>query len=149
VTTTEHIPLSEDAALVTALAGTAMAFSHCAEDEAERWLRALRLHGQVGSALQALGVGEAPLEGGAGVDVCEQPSSTPPLGEPAVDRTVREAERRAIARGAAAVGTADLLLALLDVYGEPIDQALGARGASRDEVIERLAAMGDHPELSA
>ena len=37
MTTTHHIPLSEDAALVTALAGTAMAFSHCAEDEAERW----------------------------------------------------------------------------------------------------------------
>lgn len=148
MTTTEHIPLSEDAALVTALAGTAMAFSHCAEDEAERWLRALRLHGQVGSALQALGVGEAPLESEAQVEVCEQPSSTPPLGEPAVDRTVREAERRAIARGATAVGTADLLLALLDVYGEPIEQALGARGASRDEVIERLAAMGDHPELA-
>ena len=43
-----HIPLSQDAALVVALAGTAMPFAHSAEDEAERWLRALRLHGQVG-----------------------------------------------------------------------------------------------------
>jgi hypothetical protein len=146
--TTDHIPLSEDAALVTALAGTAMAFSHCAEDEAERWLRALRLHGQVGSALQALGVGEAPLERDAAVDVCEQPSSRPPLGEPALDRTVCEAERRAQRRGAVSVGTADLLLALLDVYGEPIDRALEQRGASSAEVIERLAAMGDHPELA-
>jgi ATP-dependent Clp protease ATP-binding subunit ClpA len=149
-----HIPLSEDAALVTALAGTAMAFSHCAEDEAERWLRALRLHGQVGSALQALGVGEAPLEGeaaeagGPGDAIREEPSSSPPLGEPALERTVREAERRATERGAQAVGTADLLLALLDVYGEPMDQALQLRGATRDEVIERLAAMGDHPELA-
>ena len=147
---TEHIPLSEDAALVTALAGTAMAFSHCAEDEAERWLRALRLHGQVGSALQALGVGEAPLERDAtDPDVCDEPSSSPPLGGPAVDRTVIEAERRALERGAEAVGTADLLLALLDVYGEPIDQALEARGATSGEVIERLAAMGDHPELAS
>ena len=142
------MPLSEDAALVTALAGTAMAFSHCAEDEAERWLRALRLHGQVGTALQALGVGEAPLESGAAVDVCDEPSASPPLGEPALDRTVREAERRALARHAEAVGTADLLLALLDVYGEPIDHALELRGATRAEVIERLAAMGDHPELT-
>ena len=39
-----HIPLSQDAALVVALAGTAMPFAHSAEDEAERWLRALRLH---------------------------------------------------------------------------------------------------------
>ena len=59
--THRHIPLSQDAALVVALAGTAMPFAHSAEDEAERWLRALRLHGQVGSALQALGVGESPL----------------------------------------------------------------------------------------
>ena len=146
---TEHIPLSEDAALVTALAGTAMAFSHCAEDEAERWLRALRLHGQVGTALQALGVGEAPLQSEAAAEVCDDPSSSPPLGEPALTRTVREAERRALDRRARAVGTADLLLALLDVYGEPIDEALALRGATRDEVIERLAAMGDHPELAA
>jgi hypothetical protein len=54
-----------------------------------------------------------------------------------------------VARGAEAVGTADQLLALLDVYGEPVDQALELRGATRDEVIERLAAMGDHPELAA
>jgi hypothetical protein len=146
---TEHIPLSEDAALVTALAGTAMAFSHCAEDEAERWLRALRLHGQVGCALQALGVGEAPLERDAGVDVCDEPSAAAPLGDLALARSVREAERRALNRGARAVGTADLLLALLDVYGEPLDHALEARGATRDEVVERLAAMGDHPELAA
>jgi hypothetical protein len=146
---TEHIPLSEDAALVTALAGTAMAFSHCAEDEAERWLRALRLHGQVGTALQALGVGEAPLETEtAPSDVCDDPASHPPLGAPAIDRAVHAAERRAVQRRAEAVGTADLLLALLDVYGEPLDQALAVRGATRDEVIERLAAMGDHPELA-
>jgi len=148
VATTEHIPLSEDAALVTALAGTAMPFSHCAEDEAERWLRALRLHGQVGTALQALGVGEAPLESSAAEDVCDDPSSHPPLGESALKRTVLEAERRALERRARAVGTADLLLALLDVYGEPLDEALQLRGATRDEVIERLAAMGDHPELA-
>jgi hypothetical protein len=148
MTTTHRIPLSEDAALVTALAGTAMAFSHCAEDEAERWLRALRLHGQVGCALQALGVGEAPLRSESSGEVCEEPAASPPLGEPALDRTVREAERRAVERRADAIGTADLLLALLDVYGDPMDHALEARGATRGEVIERLAAMGDHPELT-
>ena len=63
--TQKHIPLSQDAALVVALAGTAMPFAHSAEDEAERWLRALRLHGQVGVALQALGVGESPLMTGS------------------------------------------------------------------------------------
>jgi len=131
-----HIPLSEDAALVTALAGTAMAFSHCAEDEAERWIRALRLHGQVGSVLQALGVGEAPLETTA--NLCEEPESTPALGQEALDRSMRAAEHRACTRGAETVGTADLLLALFDVYGEKLDRALQVRGASRDEVLQRL-----------
>ena len=132
---TMHIPLSEDAALVTALAGTAMAFSHCAEDEAEQWLRALRLHGQVGSVLQALGVGEAPL---ATTELCEEPESTPAFGQAALDSTMRGAEHRAATRGADTVGTPDLLLALLDVYGDKMDRALQVRGASRDEVLQRL-----------
>jgi hypothetical protein len=142
---TGHIPLSDDAALVAALAGTAMAFSHCAEDEAERWLRALRLHGKVGTALQAIGVGEAPLETSADV-TREEPASSPPLGPQALDRTIREAERHAAERCAEAVTTADLLVALLDVYGEPMDNALGARGATRDEVLQRLGQIDDHPE---
>lgn len=129
---------------MTTLAGTAMAFSHCAEDEAERWLRALRLHGDVGRALQALGVGESPLAADGG-DACEGPASSPPLGQPALDRAVVEAEQLAIERGAEAVGTADLLVALLDVYGKPLDQALELRGATRDEVLERLAEHGATP----
>jgi sugar phosphate isomerase/epimerase len=139
---TSHIPLSEDAALVATLAGTAMPFSHCAEDEAERWLRALRLHGKVGQVLQALGVGEAPLEIGAD-EICDQPETSPPLGEPALEQAVREAERHAEEHGGDQVVTADLLLALFDVYGEPMDHALAVRGARRDEVLERLAELDD------
>ena len=64
-----------------ALAGTAMPFAHSAEDEAERWLRALRLHGRVGATLQALGVGEAPLmtstEGASGGSARTRASSSP------------------------------------------------------------------------
>jgi len=134
--TSTHIPLSEEAALVTALASTAMPFSHCAEDEAERWLRVMRLHGDVGRALQALGVGEGPLE--TTTDICAEPASTPPMGQEAFDRLVREAERNAVARQATAVGTADLLVALFDVYGDKLDHALEVRGASRVEVLERL-----------
>jgi hypothetical protein len=141
VTTSTHIPLSEDAALVTALAGTAMAFSHCAEDEAERWLRALRLHGEVGCVLQALGVGEAPLETLAD-DLCDTEESTPPLGDAALGQAVRGAEAQAVARGASKVGTTDLLMALLDVYGEGMDRALRLRGSSRSEVLERLGSGG-------
>ena len=57
----ETIGLSQDAAIVLALAETAIPFATSVEDEAERWVRLLRLHGQVGLALQSLGVGEAPL----------------------------------------------------------------------------------------
>jgi hypothetical protein len=134
--TRKHIPLSQDAALVVALAGTAMPFAHSAEDEAERWLRALRLHGQVGAALQALGVGEAPLTTSA-TDEADSPI-TAPLGPDVLDRVTRRAGELAGARSAETIGTPDLLFAVLDVYGKLFDRVLYMRGTSRDELAERL-----------
>jgi hypothetical protein len=134
--TQKHIPLSQDAALVVALAGTAMPFAHSAEDEAERWLRALRLHGQVGAALQALGVGESPLMTGSADD--EDGPGTRPLGVEAVDEVTRRSAEFAEARQADTVGTADLLFAVLDVYGRLFDRVLYLRGTSREELAERL-----------
>jgi hypothetical protein len=135
-----QIPLSQDAALVVALAGTAMPFAHSAEDEAERWLRALRLHGQVGAALQALGVGETPLMTSA-ADEADGPGS-PPLGAEVLDEVTRRAGELANARKAETVGTADLLFAVLDVYGKLFDRVLYLRGTSRDELAERLPHAG-------
>ena len=135
-------PVSADAALVTTLAGTAMAFAHDADDEAERWLRALRLHGQVGCAMQALGVGEVPLEDGGH-------TGDPPRGGDAVAAAVRDAERRARARGGDVVCTADLLDALLAVYGRPLERALARRGVTPAEVAERIAAGCDEAETPA
>lgn len=132
--------LSEDAAVVAALAGTAMSFSHSAEDQAERWLRALRLHGEVGTALQALGVGENPL---ARDGAAENRQESPPLGdEKAVDQVVRHAHRHAADRDAPLVCTADLLTALFDVYGDLLERTLQERGTSRDELLARLGADG-------
>jgi hypothetical protein len=143
LTTPSHnIELSQDAALVAALAGTAMSFSHSAEDQAERWLRALRLHGKVGSAMQGLGVGEAPLATTAD----DPPGDSPPLGEGAVDLVVKRAREHASERPDPLVGTPDLLFALLEVYGGLMDRALKARGASRDELVQRLAATGSPVE---
>jgi hypothetical protein len=133
---TKQIPLSQDAALVVALAGTAMPFAHSAEDEAERWLRALRLHGQVGAALQALGVGEAPLMTGSAAN--EDGPGTPPLGVEVLDEVNRQASEFADAREAETVGTADLLFAVLNVYGRLFDRVLYLRGTSREELAERL-----------
>jgi hypothetical protein len=145
LTQSPHIPLSQDAALVVALAGTALPFAHSAEDEAERWLRALRLHGQVGKVLQALGVGEAPL-----MTESEGPSGnsheTPPIGPQVLDDVANRAGRIALEREAETALTADLLHALLEVYDQLFDRALYVRGTSRAELIEHL---GDpHPARS-
>ena len=134
-----HIPLSQDAALVVALAGTAIPFAHSAEDEAERWLRAMRLHGQVGSILQALGVGEAPLMTGSEHDHSEG-HGTPNLGPNVLDQVTECAEQFAVAREAETVGTPDILFAVLDVYDKLFDRALYLRGTSREELVERLTA---------
>lgn len=134
-----HIPLSQDAALVVALAGTAMPFAHSAEDEAERWLRAMRLHGEVGSTLQALGVGEAPLTTGTDHEHSEGHGS-PSLGPDVLETVTQRADEFATARHAETVGTTDVLFGVLDVYGKLFDRALYLRGTSRDELVERLTA---------
>lgn len=58
--------IAPDAAFALGIAATAMPFARSPEDEAERWLRVLRLQGQSGIALQALGVSDGPLQGGGG-----------------------------------------------------------------------------------
>ncbi len=133
-----RLPLSQDAALVAALAATAMPFAHSAEDQAERWLRAIRLHGQVGAAMQALGIGEAPL-----MTRAEPPDARgqSPAAENVAQRAVTRAGDLAVQRDASCVGTLDLLFALFEIYGGLIDRALYLRGASKDELLGRLAGM--------
>src|SRR3954452_25092198 len=112
----DKIGLSQDAAIVLALAETAIPFEVSVEDEAERWVRLLRLHGQVGPALQSLGVGEAPLSTSA------QPHAVRvlrarPLGEDPVSDVTLAARRLAAKRGAPAAATVDVLFAVIGVYG--------------------------------
>lgn len=133
------LPFSQDAAIVLALAGTALPFAATPEDEAERWLRSLRLHGRVGAVLQALGVGERPLETAA------QPrwvTRRQPRGRDMVEAVTLRAIELAGARGAELVGTADVLFAVIDTYGRAFDRALYIRGTSREELLARLAASG-------
>jgi hypothetical protein len=129
-------PLSRDAAMVLGLAGTALPFARTREDEAERWLRLLRLHGRVAGALQAVGVGESPLQR------AHKPVSSPGLArEPqengAVERVTETSVRIAAERDAANVSTTDVLRAVMEVYGEEFDRLLRAYGTDRDEVLER------------
>jgi hypothetical protein len=130
-------PLSRDAAMVLGLAGTALPFARTREEEVERWLRVLRLHGSVGGALQSIGVGEARLQR------AHKPVSSPGLGREAsdsdaVEQVTAEAGRLASERGGSSIATEDVLRALMQVYGEDFDGVLRAYGTDRDEVLARI-----------
>jgi hypothetical protein len=133
------LPLSEDAALVLALAGTAIRFADSAESEAEHWLRILRMHGEVGSAMQALGVGEKPL------DPNEMVRTTPGTqrfrrgGENTVELARTRAAEKAAARGSDLVGTVDVLHAVADIYGSYFEDVVYSRGPRLAELNEKLA----------
>jgi hypothetical protein len=131
------IALSQDAAIVLALAETAIPFASTREDEAERWVRVLRMHGQVGGVLQGMGVGEGPLETLADVPLSRTPRRR---GDNVVRKVAQAAGRYALSRGAKLVGTVDVLFAVFEVYDKAFDRALYIRGATREELIERLAA---------
>jgi hypothetical protein len=127
--------LSQDAAIALGLAGTSVGHARDERDAAERWLRVLRLYGVVGCAMQALGVGEAPLE---------TPADEPALRHkpdsiPGVEEVAESARDFALHRGAAAVGTVDVLFACLELYGSAFDRALYVRGTEREELLERIA----------
>jgi hypothetical protein len=135
------LPLSEDAAIVLALAGTAIRFADSRQSEAEHWLRILRMHGEVGAAMQGLGVGEKPLQGSA-----EEPQagggSTQRFrrgDENVVEMARTRAAENAAERGAGLVGTVHVLYAVASIYGTYFEQVLYARGATLDELTERLS----------
>lgn len=146
------------------LASTALPFARTREAEVERWLRVLRLHGQVGIALQALGVSEGPL---GGEDTAERQRARATDGQRTGEDGERGAgeatglgdgehgehgggERDAVAlvteralrvaweRRARALATTDVLIAVIDVYGEEFDRVLQAHGADRGELLQRL-----------
>jgi ATP-dependent Clp protease ATP-binding subunit ClpA len=133
--------LAPDAAMVLGIAATAIPFARTPQDEAERWLRLLRLHGEVGATLQALGVSEDSMRIHA--ERVDQQTSQPPQDAENRDVIARVGERASLiaqARGVGGVGTTDLLMAVLEVYGSVFERALRAHGTDAEEVLERLAA---------
>lgn len=131
---TDHPSPDLDAALVLGMASTAIPFARSREAEAERWLRILRLHGEAGVALQALGVSEAPLEGVAAHEEVDESGGSG-------DIVVRVGDAAALAaarRNAPCFGTVDVLVAVIDVYGSEFNHVLRAHGTDRDEVLERI-----------
>jgi hypothetical protein len=137
--------LAPDAAMVLGIASTAMPFARNREAEAERWLRLLRLHGEVGIALQALGVSETALP--PPVDDREDRRDPDDAQHPdAVEAVTEHTVRIARERGAHGVATADVLMAVMHVYGEDFDRVLRAHGTDRDEVLERLGSWEPEPD---
>jgi hypothetical protein len=143
--------LAPDAAIALGIASTAMPFARTPDDQVERWLRVLRLHGQVGIALQAIGVSEVPLSGAD--DASHHAGGTGSAGSgtsaggavsaadrDAVARVTEHAVRIADERHQHALTTTDILLAVMHVYGEDFDRVLQVHGTDRAEVLERLAA---------
>ena len=128
-----------DTAMVLGMASTALPFAESPEAEAERWLRILRMHGDAGAALQALGVSEAPLEHGTGPDPVEQPLTEGQHAD-VIRRVTEHAVAVAAHRGAKLVGPADVLVAVMVVYGADFDRVLRVHGTDRDEVLQRLGA---------
>jgi hypothetical protein len=128
--------LAPDAELVLGIAATAIPFARTSDAEAERWLRVLRLHGEVGVALQGLGVSEVPLAGPNGEH--EHPAHPHAGAHDAVAHVTEQATLIASRRGATGVATADVLMAVMQVYGEDFERVLWTHGTDRDEVLERL-----------
>jgi hypothetical protein len=137
--------VAPDAAMVLGIASTAMPFARTADEEAERWLRVLRLHGEVGVALQALGVSEDSLL----PDHTDADRSADGLHSDAVTNIAEEAVKVADARSAAGVATTDVLVAVMRVYGAHFDRVLRAHGTDRDEVLARLGVSLPAPEEPA
>jgi hypothetical protein len=131
--------LAPDAAIVLGIASAALPFACTPEDAAERWLRVLRLHGQAGAALQALGVSEGSLRAPARDEREWAPAAEGD--RDAVARVLELATAHAERRGAAGVATPDVLLAVMDVYGADFERVLRAHGTDRDEVVEQLGAI--------
>lgn len=125
-----------DAAMVLGIAATALPFARTPEDEAERWLRVLRLHGEVGVALQALGVSEESLSEHA--NNADRDGAGDAAPRDAVALVTERAVQIADERGAAGVATTELLMAVMEVYGDAFDRVLQAHGTDRDEVLARL-----------
>jgi hypothetical protein len=127
-----------DAAMVLGMAATAMPFAPSVDAEAERWLRILRLYGDAGTALQGLGVSEAPLEPIGREAEDERPAMTRLDGRGVVAAVTEHAIRAAGRRGAGTIGTSDVFVAVMQVYGADFDRVLWAHGTDSEEVLERL-----------
>jgi hypothetical protein len=90
---------SDAGKMAVALAATALPFARSGSEEAERWLRILRVNGSVGNAMQALGMPEEPF-----LDGIERPADDP-CRPGALEEAIEAAAANAHARGTEPIAT--------------------------------------------
>jgi ATP-dependent Clp protease ATP-binding subunit ClpA len=138
--------LAPDAAMVLGIAATAMPFARTPEAEAERWLRVLRLHGDAGVALQALGVSEGSLNAhGEDTDRERAAHAGSADDRDVVAQVTENAVHIASRREATGVTTTDVLMAVMHVYGADFDRVLQTHGTDREELLAQLSAKTPRP----
>jgi hypothetical protein len=118
------------AKIAVALAATAMPFASTSCEEAERWLRILRVNGAVGNAMQALGLPEEPFE------ACPPFEEDGPTQAGSVDAVIAAAVDELHERRGEAITTEDLFVGVRNVYGPAFERVLAARGTTSSEVLE-------------
>jgi hypothetical protein len=133
IETAERLCFCDAAKMAVGLAATAMPFARSHAEEAERWLRILRVNGGVGNAMQAIGVSEHSLVSHAGSTASE------PCRPDALAQVIDAALRSAREGDADVVTTADLFAGVAATYGPAFEHALAIRGTSSAEVLERVA----------
>ncbi len=142
--------LAPDAQMVLGIAATAIPFARTPEEQAERWLRVLRLHGEVGATLQALGVSEDSMRMHADRSAPGARAGETDLAAGDVMAMVTDkAAGIAHERGAPGLSTTDVLKAVMQVYGAVFERALRAHGTDAEEVLARLAAEAPRQEAAA
>jgi anti-sigma B factor antagonist len=135
VTDRGTLPLTADAALLLGIASTAMPFAQSAEDQAERWLRALRNHGEAGAVLGSLGLSEAAAD--EPTDTERTPAAP---GDPdAVATVTAHASRIARDRKAPKLATTHVLAAVVQVYGPTFYRVLAAHGVDPADLRARMS----------
>lgn len=133
------VPIGADAGLVLGLASTALPFAESELAEAERWLRILRRYGEAGRILRNAGVQEAPF---ADFAATESHHLDRLLGTGVEERLASvgaQAQRAAVGRRSDAIGTVDVLKAVVATYGPNFDRVLEAYGGDRGTLDAHLS----------
>jgi anti-sigma B factor antagonist len=122
--------LTRDAAVLAAIADTAIPFARTRDEQAARWLRVLRGDRDTRIALVALAGGDEPRP-------ASEPGASSDLASP--ETIVQHAAQLAGARGAAAADPRDLLAAVLHEYRVELQPTLEPDAERYDAFIDELA----------